>query len=133
LHNVIIGDIVSFLVTVIVIELATIPDFRPSRAMFGQNGHRMIDFSIKKGSYENDSSSSEPAVSILVYSNYELWLLSPILDVWASFSAGDVPSFAGCNKWPIANERPAAAGERQGMMCDVLIFGACTPGYDSDP
>jgi hypothetical protein len=46
--------VVSFLVTVIVIELATIPDFRPSRAMFGPNGHRMIDFDILPSSEEAD-------------------------------------------------------------------------------
>jgi hypothetical protein len=48
------GDILSFLVTVIVIELATIPYFRPLRAMFGQNGHRMIDFDILPSSEEAD-------------------------------------------------------------------------------
>jgi hypothetical protein len=30
-------------------------------------------------------------------------------------------------------KRATGGSEREGMMCDVLIFGACTPGYDSDP
>ena len=30
-------------------------------------------------------------------------------------------------------KRATGGGEREGMMCDVLIFGARTPGYDSDP
>jgi hypothetical protein len=30
-------------------------------------------------------------------------------------------------------KRATGGGERKGIMCDVLIFGARTPGYDSDP
>jgi hypothetical protein len=34
----------------------------------------------------------------------------------------------------MADRKRATGGcEREGMMCDVLIFGARTPGYDSDP
>jgi hypothetical protein len=29
-------------------------------------------------------------------------------------------------------KRATGGGQREGMMCDVLIFGARTPGYDND-